>query len=167
MQADARSKSDASATLRPSGSKTQAESEAEYLRREADIARQAISRTLEQIRATLAEIADPRGWARARPWPSIGVAAGLGFLTATIVVRSGKKSGDAQSLVERIVTDERIARRVHKLASQGEQSSTGTLSKSILATVSKALWPALNAAPTPAPADGPVAPTDGRGEHVA
>jgi hypothetical protein len=64
------------------------EGESDYLAHQAEQAKQAIERTLEDLKASLADGADPRQWAKERPWTTLGTVAALGFVAAYGLVPS-------------------------------------------------------------------------------
>lgn len=63
-------------------------SEAEFLRQEADRARQALMRTWGDAKAHLLHGADPRAWAGEHPWIALGGAAVAGFVAAAVLIPS-------------------------------------------------------------------------------
>lgn len=63
-------------------------SESEYLSDQASAAQAAISQKLTAIKKDLAQTADPRVWARAHPWPAIGVAAVAGLVAGLAAIPS-------------------------------------------------------------------------------
>ncbi|HEY7086699.1 MAG TPA: hypothetical protein VH518_01340 [Tepidisphaeraceae bacterium] len=66
-------------------------SEAEYLRQQAEHARQAISRTLHLMKQNLGHSVDPRALGRTHPWASMGVAAIGGFLLVNLIGRRPRR----------------------------------------------------------------------------
>ncbi|WP_428939562.1 hypothetical protein [Fontivita pretiosa] len=60
--------------------------EAQFLRQQAQQARDAMLRALELAARNLAHGADPRAWAREHPWLTVGAAAAGGFLAAVTLV---------------------------------------------------------------------------------
>src|SRR5690242_11023268 len=67
-------------------------SESELLAAEKAAAKENINATLERMRDDLAASADVAAWTRKYPWASVGAAAGIGFLAATLI--SSRKSRD-------------------------------------------------------------------------
>jgi len=63
-------------------------SEAEFLRQEADRARQALMRSWSDAKAHLLHGADPRAWTGEHPWMALGGAAVAGFAAAAVLVPS-------------------------------------------------------------------------------
>jgi hypothetical protein len=63
-------------------------SESEYLTRQADEARAAISRATAQLKANLAETVDIAGWTRQYPWITLGTVAVAGFVATSAMVPS-------------------------------------------------------------------------------
>ena len=59
--------------------------EAEFLTHEAQLARCAISVTIDDLKGSLKNAADPKLWAHHHPWMSVGVAAAAGFTLASAV----------------------------------------------------------------------------------
>lgn len=72
-------------------------SEAEFLAQQAEQARQAMSRTLQDLANALKEGTDPRAWTQQYPLASLGVAAALGFVVASAVTPASD-----QTLQERL-----------------------------------------------------------------
>ena len=71
-------------------------SEAEFLKRQADDAKAALAQTFAEMKAKLAEGANPVEWAREYPWVSLGVAAAAGFIGTTLVVPSREQQALAK-----------------------------------------------------------------------
>ena len=71
-------------------------SEADFLAGQAAAAQQALSHTLERMRADLGDSADLAEWARRYPWPTMGAAAAVGFL-AVVAIGGTASSRSAES----------------------------------------------------------------------
>lgn len=71
--------------------------EAQYLDRQAQQAKDAMGRVADQIKALAREAADPRPYVEQYPWISMGAAAVVGFLAGTMVTPAR-----GQSLGERL-----------------------------------------------------------------
>jgi hypothetical protein len=128
-------------------------SETEYLAREADQARAAITATMDQMRDSLKEAADVRAWARRYPWATLGAAAAAGFVAAKAVLPKRSRSHDDEepALLEKILNDEKIAARVKELAEQEEGERSGdsvlqTVGMTLLRTFGPAVQSAITAA---------------------
>jgi hypothetical protein len=79
-------------------------SEAEFLKRQADDAKAAISQSLSDLTAKLRNGVDPLVWARQYPWISLGVAAAAGFVGTSMVVPSREQQALAKlAAIERAV----------------------------------------------------------------
>jgi hypothetical protein len=59
---------------------------ADSLQREAELARQAFARTLNDLKHSLETAANPCQWAQQHPWIAVGVAAAAGFAAASAVM---------------------------------------------------------------------------------
>jgi hypothetical protein len=75
-------------------------SESDFLAAEAAAARQKIVDNVQRLRDDLKGCADVAAWARKYPWPTLGIAAGLGFLAATALGARRAKDNPAQVLAE-------------------------------------------------------------------
>jgi hypothetical protein len=128
-------------------------SETEYLAREATEAQAAIQATLEQMRATLKDAADVRAWTRQYPWATLGVAAAAGFVAAKVVLPSRRRpcENEEPALLEKILSDEKIAARVKELSEQepGQRDGSGML-QSVAMTLFRTFGPAVQSAITAA-----------------
>lgn len=126
--------------------------EVEYLEREADEASRAAGQTMSHLKETLKGVADIKSWLREYPWSSLGAAAAAGLLVATALVpKKRKRSEEDAALLQRILTDERIAARLRELVSQdrkGQQSAS--VAHSVVMTLVKTLGPAIQQAVTAA-----------------
>lgn len=153
MHDDTENKKRASDATSPADPRPANPSEAEYLKREADDARGAISRTLHEMRASLKDAGDVRAWARTYPWSTLGVAAAAGFLVAAAFVpRRGRGRDDQDAaLLERILTDEQIESRLRELAKEdvGRPPREGVL-HTLVTSLVKTFGPAVQSAVTAA-----------------
>lgn len=142
-------------------------SETDYLAREADDARGAISKTIGNMRTSLAEAADVRAWARKYPWATLGAATAAGFLAAGALMprRGTVEDEDEPGLVERILADEQIAERIKTLAKEDENGirKRPSVLRSVAATLLETFGPAIQQsiatalaarATTPGPEEG-------------
>lgn len=149
MHDDTNGKKHASATTSPSKPRPPKPSEAEYLQREADDARDAASHTLGQMRQSLKDAGDVRAWARTYPWTTLGAAAAAGFLAAAAVMprRRRREDDENAALLERILTDEQIEARLRELAAQdvGKPSREGVL-HTLVGSLVKTFGPAVQSA---------------------
>ncbi len=92
------------------------------------------------MRRTAAQAGDVRAWAREYPWTSVAAAAALGFLSVRAL--SSKPTRQASDgLLERVLADEQIARRVHQLAN----TPGPPMSDSILASLATMLLQTIGA----------------------
>ena len=152
MPNDAKAKAPASGTT--SANKPAAKlSETEYLAREAQEAKAAFHATLDQMRASLKDAADVRAWARRYPWATLGVAAVAGFVAAKTVLPNRHRSPeDAEpALLEKILSDEKIAARVKELAEHEEGHRGGeSVLQSVGMTLLRTFGPAVQSAITAA-----------------
>lgn len=123
-------------------------SEAEYLKREADDARGAISNTLDEMRASLKDAGDVKAWARTYPWTTLGAAAAAGFLVASAIVpKRGRREPQDAALLERILTDEQIADRLRTLAAEDDGKASGEgVVHTFVSTLLKTFGPAVQSA---------------------
>jgi hypothetical protein len=60
--------------------------EAEYLEQQAELAKAAIKKTLNELLADAGHVVDPRRWTEAHPWTMVGVAAITGLITTVTVL---------------------------------------------------------------------------------
>jgi hypothetical protein len=144
-------------------------SEAEYLKREADDARGAISRTVAEMRGSLKDAGDVRAWARTYPWSTLGVAAAAGFVVAAAFVpRRRRRDDEDAALLERILTDEQIESRLRELAEEdvGRPPREGVL-HALVTSLVKTFGPAVQSAVTAAIAARPQQPASPNGEAPA
>jgi hypothetical protein len=65
-------------------------SECDYLARQAADAKAAMARAMNDFRCSAADAADPRRWARAHPWATMGLGL-FGALAAVKAVKGGKR----------------------------------------------------------------------------
>jgi hypothetical protein len=74
-------------------------SEAAFLTRESELTRQALARTLDELKSSLRTTADLRVWTRRHPWAALGIAAAAGFSAATVVAgrRTNRTSNRAET----------------------------------------------------------------------
>lgn len=80
-------------------------SEPDYLTRQAEEAKAAMSHLVAQIQANLKDSADPRLWAREYPWLTVGSAAAAGFLAAFGLVPSKEQQAlERLARIERAIT---------------------------------------------------------------
>jgi ElaB/YqjD/DUF883 family membrane-anchored ribosome-binding protein len=149
MHDDTDNKKHASGTTSPSKPRPSRASEAEYLKREADDARDAASHTLGQMRQSLKDAGDVRAWARTYPWTTLGAAAAVGFFAAAVVVPRRRRPQDEENaaLLERILTDEQIESRLRELAAEdvGKPSREHVL-HTLVASLVKTFGPAVQSA---------------------
>jgi ElaB/YqjD/DUF883 family membrane-anchored ribosome-binding protein len=82
MQHDATNRPPAAAAPATASQPAAGESESDFLRRQADDAQRAIADTLTRMQQSFKDSADVQAWTRKYPWPSLGVAAAVGFLAA-------------------------------------------------------------------------------------
>lgn len=68
------------------------ESESEFLQHEAQQARQAIERSLEELKASLHTAADLRLWAQHHPWLTVGAASAAGFAAGAAITSAARGS---------------------------------------------------------------------------
>lgn len=135
--------------------------ETEFLRQEADAARQAISATIEEMRATLKDAGDLSVWAKRYPWASMGVATAAGFLAAAAFVPKRRHSSDDEpEFLRRVLADEQIAERVKQIAEESpdHRRGGGGLVQSVAMSLLRTFGPALQTAVTSALAAKAVAP---------
>lgn len=124
--------------------------ESEFLEGQANAARAAIGETLTNMRTTLKDAGDIKAWARQYPWPSVGAAAAIGFLAAGVLAPSRKSNGRPDTLMERVLADEEISKRLKELSSADAgsrwpmlssmfsgllQNFGGTLQSTLVATI--------------------------------
>jgi len=149
MQDDASNRPPAAAAPATASQPTAGESESDFLRRQADDAQRAIADTLTRMQQTLKDSADVQAWTRKYPWPSLGVAAAVGFLAAKALAprpsraaarqRAGLDDSFNDDVDDQV--DDRAARRakrrrrsaVRKLVSPLFEMLVGALQSSIVA----------------------------------
>ncbi len=68
--------------------------ESEYLTHEGELAKTAIARTIDELKASLIKAGDVRLWTHHHPWVAIGVGAATGFSLAAVVRSAGKEQPD-------------------------------------------------------------------------
>lgn len=104
------------------------------------------------MRDSLKEAADVSAWARRYPWATLGVAAAAGFVAAKAVLpKRHRSSEDAEpALLERILSDEKIAARVKELAEQEEGHRGDSVLQSVGMTLLRTFGPAVQSAITAA-----------------
>lgn len=166
MHDDTENKEHASDATSPSEQRRGNPSEAEYLKREADDARGAISGTLDEMRASLKDAGDVRAWARTYPWTTLGAAAAAGFLVAAALVpRRRRRDDDDAALSERILTDEQIESRLRELAEEdrGKPPGEGVV-HALVASLVKTFGPAVQSAVAAAIAARPPQPASPNGQ---
>jgi hypothetical protein len=71
-------------------------SEADFLAREAEQARAAITNTMEELKKNLGSAADLRAWAQHHPWLVVGVAAAAGFAAGSAICSIGSDDQRAE-----------------------------------------------------------------------
>jgi hypothetical protein len=131
-----------------------APSEAEFLAREADAAKDAASHALDDVRQSLSRSSDVGAWVKRYPWSALGVAAAAGFVAvAALVPRRRRREDEPPALLERILTDEQIAARLRKLAAEDEgRAPRDDVVRSVVTTLLKTFGPAVQSAVTAATA---------------
>jgi hypothetical protein len=67
-------------------------SDADFLAREIEDAKAALSSSLADLRSSAAASVDLSAWARAYPWPTVAASAAAGFAVAALVMSKSKKS---------------------------------------------------------------------------
>jgi ElaB/YqjD/DUF883 family membrane-anchored ribosome-binding protein len=70
--------------------------EAEYLTHEAELAKTAIARTLEDLKSGVAKAGDVRLWTHHHPWAAVGVAAATGFSLAALMLGGGRRDANQE-----------------------------------------------------------------------
>lgn len=144
--------------------------EAEFLAQQADEARAALSRAMNDLKLKIGQGVDPRLWLQDYPWMTMGAAAAAGFVAATAVVPS-KEQQALKKLAE-------IERALHEPKDRAAQTNgkenhkaNGSLASVVLREVFGLLKPIISsvlagvlqaqttgaAAPDPAPSVDPVA----------
>jgi hypothetical protein len=128
------------------------DSEADFLKRQADDAQAAIKRALEDLKSSLAKGVDVRLWAKEHPLATAAVAAVAGFAAAGAAIPSKR-----QQELKRWIAIERAAKAVDG-HSNGDAKPAARAQPSFLATLGKEaltiLRPALIAMATSAVAAG-------------
>jgi hypothetical protein len=71
-------------------------SAADFLNKEAEMARAAIVQTLQALKEDVKNAADLHYWTREHPWAAVGVASLAGFLAATAVIRAPETEAEAR-----------------------------------------------------------------------
>jgi ElaB/YqjD/DUF883 family membrane-anchored ribosome-binding protein len=119
------------------------EGEADYLAHQAEQAKQAISRTLDDLKSSLAEGADPRQWAKERPWTTLGTIAALGFVAAYGLVPSREQQALKRlKAIERAIGESEEEAR-HPEKARSSDSILGGFGQQLLDAVKPALMAAL------------------------
>jgi hypothetical protein len=93
---------------RPDPLKNENLSEAAFLQGEAQTAKAAIVRTLEDLKEDLRTAADLRLWTEQHPWAALGIASLAGFMAASVVVPS--PNGHAEPAQEQQAAQRRESR---------------------------------------------------------
>ena len=125
-------------------------SETEFLAREASAAREAMGDTIEDMRTSMRDVADVRGWAQTYPWATLGAAAAAGFLAVVALKPKRREEAEAEeepALLERILADEQIASRIKEIAEEDytKPKRTSTL-QSVAGMLLKTFGPAIQSA---------------------
>jgi len=123
-------------------------SEADFLARQSAEAKAAVSATLDRMRQDLKDGADLQAWTREYPWPSVGIAAALGFLAAAAITPAGRDPHHEKwsALLHEVLGDERAAKVETETHAAAHQSAVGSVFKSLLKTFGGALQSSLIAA---------------------
>jgi ElaB/YqjD/DUF883 family membrane-anchored ribosome-binding protein len=148
MPNDVTSKKHASATTSPIRPRLNGKlPETEYLRMQAEDAQDAAAQTLRRMRKNLADAGDVRAWTRAYPWPSVGLAAALGFLAVRALAPARRRAEKEthRELVERLLADEDFKARLAKL-SGADGGAKSDLLNSAVSSLIKTLGGALESA---------------------
>jgi hypothetical protein len=123
-------------------------SEAQFLQKQQELAKQAIERTWAQITSGLKEGADPIEWARQYPWAAVGVAAVAGFAATTTLVPSKRQQALRQLAELQRAVNPSLADVVAEASSdKGHAEKKGWLA-TILVDAMKTLQPVLVSAIT-------------------
>jgi len=120
--------------------------ETEFLQSQAAEARGAIENTLRQMGESVKAVGNVQAWAREYPLPTVGVAAALGFLAASSVMKSRSEPKASNTLVERLLADKVIANRIRELAAEDGTSDAKPILGSLASPLFKALGDALQSA---------------------
>jgi len=137
---------------RSSGHQAAALDEAQFLRQQAQQARQAMTRALELAARNLTQGVDPRAWARQHPWLTVGAAAAGGFLAAVTLVPTHRQQllGQLARIERALAAATPLTNGLHSQA----QSSAARLRllrrllRTTLKLVQPALWSAITAGMT-------------------
>src|SRR5689334_5167516 len=78
--------SSAKTSAPPADPSSKAQTESEFLKRQSNDARAAISRAMRDVQHEIAQSADPRAWMKVHPWATLGVAAVAGFAAAAVAI---------------------------------------------------------------------------------
>jgi hypothetical protein len=116
-------------------------SEAEFLNHQAELAKTAISASLDELKSALKSAADVKLWAHHHPWVSVGVAAATGFTLASMVGGSKSPDRSAHNNVGRSTVD-----RLNQVGAEDTSSASGSLLSSLFTLARTALEASLVAA---------------------
>ena len=127
MNADKTSNAPPSATTSTNGHNKL--DEAAYLAQQNAEAKEAVTRTLEELKESLKTAADIQLWTRQHPWVAVGVAAAAGFAAATAVTPS--PAAEVQEKLERLEQYER-GRAPAAASAAGARSGPNSAMNSLL-----------------------------------
>lgn len=90
---------------------TRVSDENEYLQNEAELAKAAIQKTLQELTGAAAQTANPAAWTRRYPWPAVGVAAAAGVAVGALLLRlpTRKPKTGWERLLERLHLEQLLA----------------------------------------------------------
>jgi hypothetical protein len=131
-------------------------SEAEFLQRQADEARKALSAAFGDLSRNLRDGVDPKAWTKEHPWAMVAGAAVAGFAAAAAFVPSKEDQALRRlAKIEKALMPERAKREGHavdpsedggaKDFSRGRSGFLGAIGRQVLETIKPALMSALTA----------------------
>jgi hypothetical protein len=141
-------------------------SESDFLAAQAAAARRKVADNLGRIGGDLKDCADVPAWARKYPWPTLGVAAGLGLLLGTAIFRRRPKDNTAELLAAALAARDAGATVPPKPSVF--EGLVGELVRSLLGAVEGAIAGAFSsrmAASNPADSDGQPDTSETPAEH--
>jgi len=101
------------------------------------------------MRDALGDAADIRAWTRRYPWAALGASVAAGFVVAAALMPGRRRREDREpALLERILADETISKRLKELAEEDHQraGSRSQLLQSVAGTLWKTFGPSVQSA---------------------
>jgi hypothetical protein len=107
--------------------------ESEFLTHEAELAKTAMARTLDELKSGLVKAGDVRLWTQHHPWVALGVAAATGFSLAALLRGGGEDRSEPEAV---IAARKQLLEEAAKSPYDGHASRPGpTVSSSLLGSL--------------------------------